>query len=64
MTSCDSFATEPSNASRTLLMDLDSCEWDDTLLDFMAIKKSFLPQIKESFTNFGVTKNLDFLPDA
>ncbi len=64
MTNGASFATEPSNASRTLLMDLDSCEWDDDLLAFFEIKKSFLPTIKESFGNFGQTKGLHFLPDG
>lgn len=59
-----SFATEASNASRTLLMDLDTCHWDDELLNFFEIDKSFLPEIKESFGEFGRTKGLDFLPDG
>jgi glycerol kinase len=59
-----SFSTEPSNASRTLLMNLDTCEWDENLLTFFNINKSFLPDIKESFTHFGKTKNLNFLPDG
>lgn len=59
-----SFSTEPSNASRTLLMDLDTCEWSEELLTFFEISKSFLPDIKESFTQFGQTKSLSFLPDG
>jgi glycerol kinase len=64
MTGNQSFSTEPSNASRTLLMNLDSCDWDDDLLTFFEINKNFLPEIKESFTHFGSTKDLNFLPDG
>lgn len=59
-----SFVTEPSNASRTLLMDLDSCQWDDALLDFLEIPKQALPKIHDSFSEFGKTKGLSFLPDG
>jgi len=64
MTNGKSFYTEPSNASRTLLMDLDSCHWNTSLLNFFDIKKEFLPEIKDSFTSFGITEGLDFLPDG
>lgn len=64
MSNCEAFKTEPSNASRTLLMDLDSCNWDDSLLSFFEISKDFLPEICDSFTQFGHTKGLSFLPDG
>jgi glycerol kinase len=64
LTAGGSFATEASNASRTLLMDLESCEWSDKLIDIFEVNKSFLPEIKGSFGNFGVTSGLDFLPDG
>lgn len=64
MTNSKSFVTEPSNASRTLLMDLDSCDWCDELLTFFEINKSYLPTIRESFTEFGKTSGLNFLPDG
>lgn len=59
-----SYATEASNASRTMLMDLETFNWDNDLLNFFGISKDFLPEIKESFTNFGKTKNCSFLPDG
>ena len=59
-----SFATEASNASRTMLMSLETFQWDDGLLKFFGISKSFLPEIKESFTNFGSTQGCSFLPDG
>jgi glycerol kinase len=33
-------ATDPTNASRTLLMDLRTLDWDDGLLDAMAIPRA------------------------
>ena len=64
LTSGKSFATEASNASRTMLMNLETFQWDDELLKFFGISKSFLPGIKESFTNFGSTQGCSFLPDG
>ncbi len=58
------FATEPSNASRTLLMNLESCDWDNELIEILGIPKSTLPEIKDSWGEFGQTKGLDFLPDG
>lgn len=59
-----SFVTETSNASRTMLMNLATQEWDTGLLSFFGISKDFLPEIKDSFTEFGKTKNVHFLPDG
>ncbi len=64
LTNGQSFATEASNASRTMLMDLETFHWDDGLLDFFGISKKFLPEIKESFTQFGLTSGCSFLPDG
>lgn len=64
LTNNKNFSTEASNASRTLLMDLESTNWSDKLLTFFGIKIEFLPQICDSFHNFGKTENLSFLPDG
>ena len=64
LTQGKSFRTEPSNASRTLLMDLEKTVWDSSLLETFGIKESFLPEICDSFFNFGETEGLDFLPDG
>ncbi len=58
-----SFATDISNASRTLLMDLESESWDLKILKELKIPKSILPEIKASDAAFGSTLGLDFLPD-
>ena len=64
LTNNKSFFTEASNASRTLLMNLATAKWDNTLLKIFNINRSFLPEIKDSFANFGKTEGLEFLPDG
>jgi len=64
LSGCSAYATEASNASRTLLMNLETSSWDDSLLDLFEINKNNLPEIKDSFTHFGETKGLSFLPDC
>lgn len=48
-------ATDHSNASRTMLMNLTSCEWDETLLELFQIPAHILPEILPSLGKFGVT---------
>ncbi|WP_414940253.1 glycerol kinase GlpK [Amycolatopsis sp. cmx-11-51] len=50
--------TDPTNASRTMLMDLETLEWDDELLSFFDIPKQMLPTIRPSSNNghFGTTR--------
>jgi glycerol kinase len=40
--------TDPTNASRTMLMNLETLDWDDELLGFFGIPRSMLPQIQPS----------------
>ena len=41
-------ATDPSNASRTMLMDLASGDWDPALLDLFGVPRSMMPRIVPS----------------
>jgi glycerol kinase len=59
-----SHVTEPSNASRMMLMNLETQEWDDVLLDMFKVPKNSLPEIKSSNSEFGKTRGLSFLPDG
>ncbi|XP_077302390.1 glycerol kinase 1 isoform X1 [Arctopsyche grandis] len=45
--------TDVSNASRTMLMNIMTMEWDDSLLRFFNIPKSLLPEIKSSAEVYG-----------
>lgn len=47
-------ATDPTNASRTLLCDLDEGDWNDDLLDLMGVPRAVLPEIRPSSGDFGV----------
>ncbi|WP_168627169.1 glycerol kinase GlpK [Cryobacterium sp. BB307] len=46
--------TDVTNASRTLLMDLRTLEWDDELLALLGVPRSLLPEIRPSSGSFGV----------
>ncbi|GAB2949368.1 glycerol kinase GlpK [Micromonospora polyrhachis] len=49
--------TDVTNASRTMLMDLETLDWDDELLSFFGIPRTMLPQIRPSSdaTGYGET---------
>jgi glycerol kinase len=60
-----SYATEPSNASRTLYFNTKNGRWDSELLQHFGLKEtSLLPEIKQSADHFGATRGLGFLPDG
>lgn len=56
--------TDPTNASRTMLMDIATCQWSDECLDIFSVPKQSLPAIKKSVGPYGKTKGLSFLPDG
>lgn len=47
--------SDATNASRTMLMDLDGRDWDDTLLDLFAIPRQALPEIIDNAGQFAST---------
>ncbi len=49
------FATDVTNASRTLLMELESLDWDQNLLSIFGIQRALLPEIKSSSEVYGLT---------
>jgi len=57
-------ATDVTNASRTLLMDLDKRAWDDELCALFEVPKDILPEIRPSAGVFGTTKGVRGLPDG
>ncbi|MEP9381101.1 glycerol kinase GlpK [Nocardioides sp. KR10-350] len=50
--------TDVTNASRTMLMDLETCEWDDELLEVFGIPRAMLPEIRSSSEPDGYGKTL------
>jgi glycerol kinase len=57
--------TDVTNASRTLLMNIDTLEWDSELLAALDIPHSLLPEIRPSIGSFGAVKgHLNGVPIA
>lgn len=46
-------ATDPTNASRTMLYDIHRHRWDDKLLAYLGIPTSLLPEVRPSSAAFG-----------
>lgn len=55
MTKGELHITDVTNASRTLLFNINTLEWDDELLELFTIPKSMLPQVKQSSELYGNT---------
>ena len=49
-------ATDPTNASRTLLYNLSESSWDPWLLDLLGVPESVLPEVRSSSGDFGVAQ--------
>jgi glycerol kinase len=49
--------TDVSNASRTMLMNLQTLDWDDELLSAIGVPRSMLPEIKPSSAPYGEVKS-------
>jgi glycerol kinase len=64
LTAGAAFVTDATNASRTMLMDLRTCAWDDGLLSMLGVPKAALPSIRSSSEVYGTTKGLGFLADG
>ena len=52
--------TDVSNASRTMLFNIHTLEWDKELLELMNIPASMMPQVKSSSEVYGYTKTTLF----
>lgn len=50
--------TEVTNASRTLLMNLATLDWDDGLLSFFGVPRQMLPQIRPSMETYGTARRV------
>src|SRR3982074_1136222 len=46
-------ATDATNASRTLLFDIHTGQWDDELLKILRVPRSMLPEVKDSSHHFA-----------
>ncbi|MFP2908748.1 glycerol kinase GlpK [Pyxidicoccus sp. 3LFB2] len=56
--------TDVSNASRTLLMDLTTLQWNDDMRALLNVPAACLPQIRGSAEVYGTTRGMRSLPDG
>jgi glycerol kinase len=49
-------ATDATNASRTLLYDIQHGDWDDDLLRLFNVPRAILPEVRDSAADFGTTE--------
>jgi glycerol kinase len=52
--------TDVSNASRTMLMNLETLDWDDELLDAIGVPRALLPEVRPSSAPYGEVKDGSF----
>ncbi len=52
--------TDVTNASRTLMFNINTLEWDQEILDILGIDKSILPEVVDSNAHFGNTTEYTF----
>jgi len=49
-------ATDPTNASRTMLYDINAHAWTEELCQLFGVPRELLPEVRRSSGDFGVTK--------
>ena len=62
LTGGNSYATDNTNASRTMIFNIHKLKWDDRLLKKFGIPKGILPEVKSSSSHFGRTVRTGKLP--
>ncbi|MCX6318872.1 MAG: glycerol kinase GlpK [Bacteroidetes bacterium] len=62
LTNGEVHVTDVSNASRTMLFNINTLQWDNELLQLLDIPASILPEVKPSSKIYGVTGNI--IPDS
>ncbi|MFH1429851.1 MAG: glycerol kinase GlpK [Candidatus Margulisiibacteriota bacterium] len=51
-------ATDYTNASRTMLLNIETKEWDDELLSLFSIPRSLLPKLKKSIDDYSTVETI------
>ncbi|MFZ5469074.1 MAG: glycerol kinase GlpK [Myxococcota bacterium] len=64
LTGKQAHVTDVSNASRTLLMDLETLSWSDSMRALFGVPAAVLPRIGASSEVYGTTRGMKVLPDG
>lgn len=49
-------ATDPSNASRTMLYDIETAKWSEEMCGMFGVPLELLPEVRQSSSDFGITR--------
>jgi glycerol kinase len=60
LTGREAHVTDYSNAARTLMFNIKTLDWDDTLLEELGVPRSMLPEVKPSSEIYGYTAEKTF----
>ena len=63
LTNRNVFATDVTNASRTLLCNIETCQWDGELQKLLDVPGNMLPEIRSSSEVYGTTRIIDGMTD-
>ncbi|MEY4391755.1 MAG: glycerol kinase, partial [Actinomycetota bacterium] len=58
------FATDPSNASRTMLFDIGAMKWSNDMCNLIGVPMRCLPEVRPSSGRFGVTSGVPGIADG
>jgi glycerol kinase len=64
LTGGKSHKTDFTNASRTLIFNIQTKQWDKELLELLDIPENILPDVQDSASLFGTTRNVPGIPDG
>jgi glycerol kinase len=56
LTGAEVFATDPTNASRTMLYDINTHRWSEELCSLFGVDPASLPEVRRSSGDFGVAR--------
>ena len=64
LTNGASFVTDPSNASRTMLFDINTMQWSEEMCALIGVPRSSLPEVRPSSSRYGITTSVAGVPDG
>ncbi len=64
LTAGAAFVTDPSNASRTMLFDINTLQWSSEMCELLGVPMSVLPTVQPSSGRFGITTDVPGVPNG
>jgi glycerol kinase len=64
LTAGQEFVTDPSNASRTMLFDINTMQWSNDMCELIGVPMRTLAQVRPSSSRYGVTTDVPGVPNG